>query len=297
MPVKIGFAARKGGEGKTFGAVNIAGELIARGNRVLIVVCDQQNDLANRYLIDQPKNAKPYDRKNHVSLADVLVGKADIQDAIYLSRRYPVYEWGESVTKIYRDHGKDVPTRVRERFRKAGNMYQLEIIPSGDDIYSIDAYYTNDAPRYHLFDEVLAPILNNYDYIIFDIPPAEHSISICAYAASDCLMIPYASIDAPDSVEKMAETIDMLNAIPEIHHQIRPFVYINKYHAGPLDEALMDIADESLGDIVLQHVIRNSREAEFAKADGIPLVSYKYTKIGEDISYLTDEMLERIEEN
>ncbi|MDO4619492.1 MAG: ParA family protein [Lachnospiraceae bacterium] len=297
-PIMIGFGARKGGEGKSFGAVNIAGELVSRGNRVLLIVCDQQEDVANRYLIEQPGSVKLYEEDNHVSLSDVLTGQASIKDAIYQTREYPLYSWE------YDSKGRprmDLRGR-RKRKRLFGQTIHLDIIAAGSQIYDIDVYLEeNDEgevkPRYHLFEEVLEDVADLYDYVIFDIPPSDQNISMCAYAASDYLLTPYTGIDSPKSVEMMADTVEMLNSIPDVGHRIELLIYVNKHYANSsLNEALLDSANAAFSDIMIKHPIRYSREAEYAKADGVPLCCYPKTNVGEDVSFMADELLERIRE-
>lgn len=296
-PIKIGFGARKGGEGKSFGAVNVAGELVSRGFKTLIVICDQQEDLANRYLIELPEDHKPYTRTNHASLAQVLTGEIGIRDAIYQTRDYTLYEWNrdENGNPILDDNGR------RTRTRKPGTSMHLDMIPAGRKIYDIDVYLKETEngiePNLTLLSDILKEVEEDYDFIIFDIPPSDQDISMCAYAAADYLMVPYAGIDSTDSVVMMTDTVKLLNQNPTMDHQIEMFVYINKYNPKSalyqiLRETALDIYDQSL----LQHPIRQSIEAENSKASGIPLCSYVRTAIGEDVAYVTDELLSRMSE-
>lgn len=283
-PIMIGFGARKGGEGKTFGAVNIAGELASRGKRVLVVVCDQQGDLSGRYLVDQDPDEKEFLISGNICLSDVIAGRADISDAIYQSRTLAAYTWSESDGK---------PFRTRK------GSYRLDIIPPGDDIYRVAEYFKivdgEEVPRFRLFDEILAPVFGNYDYVIFDIPPFDMDISMCAYAASDVLMVPFASIDSLDSLLKMSETVDMLNAIPEVGHPVHIQAFVNKNKPRRyLIQQMKEILGASFEDCFLHQEIRFSVIAEDAKADGTPLASFQRSPLAYDVSLLTDELLDRM---
>ena len=58
QPITICFAARKGGVGKSFLAVNVGAFLRAEGKRVLIIGCDDQDSWLNAgYYTDSGKEA------------------------------------------------------------------------------------------------------------------------------------------------------------------------------------------------------------------------------------------------
>ena len=59
-PRKISFAARKGGGGKSTSAISFAGEMAMLGSKVLIMIFDQQDDLADSYLIDTDYDPENY---------------------------------------------------------------------------------------------------------------------------------------------------------------------------------------------------------------------------------------------
>ena len=301
-PVRIGFGARKGGEGKTFGAANVAGELASKGYKVLVVVCDQQDDLSRMYLLDQEDGKRIYDHDTAVSLSDVLSGNANVRDAIYTTREYPLYEWD------YNEDGSpviDPNNGRRKRTFKRGETVNFDIVPAGMDIYNIDVFFKEDengelVPYYDIFDDKFAEVLPEYDFVIFDIPPSDQDISMIAYASSDYLLTPYdmSGTDSMPSVQMMVTTVDELNSIPEITHPIAFMIYMNRFRPKrPMDMSNMEIIMDEFDGNVFKTPIRESMEAKYAKADGCPLSCYKKCDVGEDVAYVVDELLERVKED
>ena len=95
----------------------------------------------------------------------------------------------------------------------------------------------------------------------------------------------------------MADTVELLNAIPDVGHPVSMMIYINQYHGrSALGDVLLEVVTDTFGDLVLKHPIRYSMEAQYAKADGIPLSCYRKTAVGEDVAYVVDELLSKITE-
>lgn len=284
MPIKLCFAARKGGEGKTFGAVNISAQLLALGYRVLIVGCDPQEDLAVLYLSSQDPDDRPFNEYGHVSLCDVIGEGRPIQDAIYRTRSFEAYKWSK---------GASGPER------KPCGTYKLDIVTSGIDIMETDGFYEESpdgpVPKYHLFDEILSPVYGDYDFIVFDCPPSVSDISMCAYAASDIILVPCQSIDSIRSIIMMDNTVAMLNSLPETGHRIQVLIYLNRYSARQIQpRQLRQMSEELFGGRVLRQPLRQAADAGLAKGDGEPVVSYFKSELGYDFVLLTDEILGRI---
>jgi len=69
---------------------------------------------------------------------------------------------------------------------------EFDVIPSHQDISAIEKYIGGDRKEY-ILNDVLAPIRNQYDYIIIDSPPALGLTTINILTASDAVVIPAAA--------------------------------------------------------------------------------------------------------
>ena len=116
-PRKIAFAARKGGGGKSTSAISFAGEMAMLGSKVLIMIFDQQDDLADSYLIDTD-----YDPENYRSLASVLKGEISVREAIYTT--VPFQRKGRAAD-------------LKSKFGSAERDYTIDIMPAGYDIPTV----------------------------------------------------------------------------------------------------------------------------------------------------------------
>lgn len=71
----------------------------------------------------------------------------------------------------------------------------------------------NGNRREHILKETLEPIINNYDYIIIDTPPALNLLTVNAYAVSDFLIIPMGTdIMSLVGLSQLKETVDTVQS-------------------------------------------------------------------------------------
>lgn len=145
----------KGGVGKTVTSINMAYELMRRGNRVLLIDCDKQGN-ASRFFGCNCKN------KN--SLSDVLTGDADIKNAIYKT--------------TYSDTNSSSPT--------------LDVLPADMSLISAAKQINDDKIRHgsQRLKFAIGAITNIYDYCIIDCAPDVNIPIVNALAISDDVIIP-----------------------------------------------------------------------------------------------------------
>ena len=279
QPITICFAARKGGVGKSFLAVNVGAFLRAEGKRVLIIGCDDQDDIARRYLIETD-----FDPEDCTTLSDVLLDDLDPHDAIYQTREYPLYRWHSTF---------GIVTRIRQGRETA----TLDFMPAGRRMDEI-TYDSSDGFAPDMLSGIVERVSDEYDYVLFDTPPSDADISMYAYAASSYVLVPFTSVDDFDSIGRVASTIDVINAPKKNGRQyhIELLIGLNRYKsASPLSVQLREAVSEDMGERVLSSTIRDSGQADNAKADGAPLAFYTKTPIGADLYLFTKELIEIVE--
>ena len=146
----ISFANQKGGVGKTTSAVNVAASLGVLGHKVLIIDLDPQGNTTSGIGIAK-KDLK-------VSSKDILTGDAEAKDLIMETEF---------------DNLWLIPTNK--------TLAGVEF-----DLYDL---FDNSQMPYRL-KEGLAPILDDYDYIIIDCPPSLGMLTVNAFTASDGIVVP-----------------------------------------------------------------------------------------------------------
>lgn len=150
MAKVISFANQKGGVGKTTSAVNVAASLGVLGHKVLIIDLDPQGNTTSGIGIAK-KDLK-------VSSKDILTGDAEAKDLV-LETEF--------------DNLWLIPTNK--------TLAGVEF-----DLYDL---FDNSQMPYRL-KEGLAPILDDYDYIIIDCPPSLGMLTVNAFTASDGIVVP-----------------------------------------------------------------------------------------------------------
>ncbi len=182
MAKKICVTARKGGVGKSMIAINLAGFLANDGYSVLIVCEDPQEDLTTKYLSETD-----YDEINHYSLTDAIQGTISPKDAIYTTHEFQRYGYDLEMRKLSPMMQIKRKKREEERLSRKkipNSYYTIDIIPAGSDTADVDT----DDPAF--VKNLLADVMEEYDYVIFDTPPAANDATLLSYIASDYLIVP-----------------------------------------------------------------------------------------------------------
>jgi len=149
----------------------------------------------------------------------------------------------------------------------------LDIIASYSGLASADKTYTQTGREYILKKE-LKPILNDYEYIIIDTPPALGILNINALTASDGIVIPVqADVMSIQGLMQLKDTIDVVReytnpglkicGILRTRHNARTHI------SRETTEILKNIANK-LGTILYNTYIRESvgiREAQGERQD------------------------------
>lgn len=165
MARKICFLNYKGGVGKTSLIVNLAACLAKAGKRVLLFDFDTQSN-ASIWLLR-------LERWNKIN--------TDGQGAIY-----SIFEPGNVRVKdlIVRDVVED----------REGNkvLPGLDLVPTTFNLVDLESEYQGDPkrPPYVIFQEQLAEVENDYDFVLFDCPPNILRASQCGVFSSSEIYVP-----------------------------------------------------------------------------------------------------------
>lgn len=165
MARKLAFINYKGGVGKTSLIVNIAACLAKMGQRVLL--CD-------------------FDTQSNASIW-----------LLKLDRWNPINSTGEGAVFSIFDPGQK---RVRDLIQhdvvsdKAGGnpLPGLDLLPTCFNLVDLESEYTGDPrrPAYVIFQEQIAEIEKDYDFILFDCPPNILRASQCGIFSANEVYVP-----------------------------------------------------------------------------------------------------------
>lgn len=165
MPRKISFLNYKGGVGKTSLIVNTAACLARLGKRVLL--CD-------------------FDTQSNASIWLMRLERWNKLNAEGRGEVYSIFEPGTAQVKDLVLHDV-VEGKGGEKL-----LPGLDLVPTTFNLVDLEGEYRGDAkrPAYLVFQEQLAAIENNYDFILFDCPPNILRASQCGVFASNEIYVP-----------------------------------------------------------------------------------------------------------
>lgn len=165
MPRKIAFINYKGGVGKTSLLVNLGACLAREGHRVLICDFDTQSN-ASIWLLR-------LERWNQLNAA----GEGSV---------YSIFEPGRAQLRdlVIRDV---VEGKSGEKL-----LPGLDLVPTTFNLVDLENEFTGDPrrPPYVVFQEQLAAIEANYDFVLFDCPPNILRASQCGIFAANEIYVP-----------------------------------------------------------------------------------------------------------
>lgn len=174
-------------------------------------------------------------------------------------------------------------------------MSNLHMIPSHINLVGAEIELLNTEDRESVLKNALAPIREDYDYIIIDCSPSLGLITVNSLTAADSVMIPVQpEFFALEGLGKLLQTIRL------VQNEINPSLTIEgfivtmfdgrtKVHAQVLGELR-----EHFGDMVFNTIIQRNIRLSEAPSHGKPIILYDVMCNGTN-NYLSlaKEVLER----
>lgn len=172
----------------------------------------------------------------------------------------------------------------------------LDLIPSRIDNVLLDhALMLAGTPVKEFFDDLLINIIDDYDFVLIDCPPALGQIVSCTYMFSDYILAPL----NPDKYSNKAMEILKKEdrRLKKLHKKnIKYKVFLNKFTPQTIlsAQAVSQIMhDEELMGNKMETIIRQSQDvSNYAKNDESLFSSIKKAEIREDFEMFAKEVIE-----
>jgi cellulose biosynthesis protein BcsQ len=315
---------QKGGVGKTSTVSCLATELVSRGKKVLAIDADQQENLSYSFKI--------IPQQHYVTIYDLLkdevngVYRGDLSDAIIETDAFvhlipgsvrmagmdrllfKVTPFTAQLDSVLDDYAKD-NNNMRRKIESAGLTEDTkEFIRSRRDyldketrykekLISSDLYIEKDGD--FLLRNMLAPVKDEYDYILIDCPPALSSITINILTAADRLIIPMTPEPfAASGLTHLIANVDVINKLNNPDLKISGLLFTMVQPNLKVSNALIEQTKETQRSSLYIYETKIPRSTELNKAYArmTPLIEYNRSNpVRIAYSDFCDEFLSREE--
>ena len=243
-------ANQKGGVGKTTTAINISVLLARRGERVLAIDTDPQFALTRQLGIEILSLG--------VNLVDVLVGRADIADAI------------------------------------VADVYGVDVISGARELAGVEMSLVGEVGRERFLRNALDPVIAGYERVVIDTPPNLGLLTVNALVCADTVLSPVSAEDEA-SVQGIVELRATIAKLERLGGS-RPRLAAVLTRWAPR-RIISEVIDEALIELDLPPVARIPARAAVAQAAAahVPLaVSARDSAVTLAYDRLIDHMAEVI---
>lgn len=252
----IAIANQKGGVGKTTTTVNLGASLAALEKKVLIVDADPQANASSGLNVDVSKIDN--------SIYECLIGGVDVKKA---------------VLKVDLD----------------GLGGYLYLLPSHIDLVGAEIEMLKLQNREMFLKNVLAPVKDDFDYILIDCSPSLGLITVNCLTAADSVIIPVqAEYYALEGISKLLNTIKIIKGRLNTALEIEGFL-ITMYDsrlrlANQVAEEVRQHFRELVFNVMIQRNIKLSESPSY----GVPVLLYDAgSKGSQNYIQLAQELLEK----
>ena len=151
----------------------------------------------------------------------------------------------------------------------------LSLVPSSVDLAGAEVELASAEARETHLRETIRPLLDQYDYILVDCPPALGFLTINAFVAATSVLVPLqAEFYALEGLSHLMKTIERVRRNFNTDLEIRGIVLTMYDKRNNLCDMVANDVRDYLGDIVMETVIpRNVRVSE-APSHGKPVIVY-----------------------
>jgi chromosome partitioning protein len=247
---------QKGGVGKTTTAINLSAALALEGLRVLLVDCDPQANSTGGFGFRRQRD----DEDQRASIYDVLLGSTSLAEA-------------------------SVDTSIAK----------LTLIPGSKNLIGANIELVEADGREFRLRKAIEAERENFDYILFDCPPALDLLTLNALVAAQRLLVPLqAEYFALEGISELMQTLDRVAQAFNPELGLEGVVLTMYDDRTNLAQQVTANLKEFFGDKLFETTIpRNVRLAE-APSHGLPVALYDARSKGAQAYHdLAVELLKR----
>ena len=180
------------------------------------------------------------------SIYECIVNKADVRDAIYTT-----------------------------------DIDGLDIIPSHIDLVGAEIEMLNMEHREKIIQQVLAPIREEYDYILIDCSPSLGLITVNALPAADSVIIPVqCEYFALEGISKLLNTIKIIKSKLNPSLEIEGFLLTMYDSRLRLANQIYDEVKRHFQELVFKTVIQRNVKLSESPSHGLPVILYDADSAG-----------------
>lgn len=176
-------------------------------------------------------------------------------------------------------------------------FWNLFLIPSNRNLAGAEIELITSENMQYILKEKLAPIKDQYDYIILDCPPALGMLTVNAMTASDSVLVPIqCEFYALDGLSQLIYTINLIQENLNPSLEIEGVVFTMYDARTNLSLQVVENVKDNLNQNIYKTIIpRNVRLAE-APSHGLPINLYDKKSSGAEAYHLlADEVIENTE--
>jgi len=161
------------------------------------------------------------------------------------------------------------------------NSPNVDIIPSHIDLVAIEIELVDKPNREYMLKEILAPIKNNYDFIIIDCAPSLGLITLNSLTAADSVIIPIqCEYFALEGLGKLLNTIKSVQKIHNANLDIEGLLLTMFDSRLRLSNQVVEEVKTHFSDMVFDTIIQRNIRLGEAPSYGESIIAYDATSRG-----------------
>lgn len=263
MAVTISVVNQKGGVGKTTTTVNLGAALADMGKRVLMIDIDPQSNLTT-----------------HLGMGQAGTDGSDLTDT-------EVTDSAELSEVDYESVGPTIYDVLRDQMPLqeviVNRSENLDLVPSSLFLSAADLELGGVIGRELLLKKALASVIDQYDVVLIDCPPALGLLSLNALAAVEQVIVPVQSeYLALHGVRQLLDTVDQVKSVYNPSLSVGGVLICLHDSRRKLARAVADTIRAYFGDLVFETIIRSNVSLAEAPASGQTIFEYAPRSTGAD---------------
>ncbi len=157
----------------------------------------------------------------------------------------------------------------------------LDIIPSHIDLVGAEIEMLNLADREKVLKNLLAPIRDDYDYILIDCSPSLGLITVNSLTAADSVIIPVqCEYFALEGISKLLNTIKIIKTKLNTRLEIEGFLLTMYDSRLRLANQIYDEVKRHFQELVFKTVIQRNVKLSESPSHGLPVILYDADSTG-----------------